>query len=436
MAGRYSFRSIWEDLALAEMLGSFRLAVGPNKLLLAFAAVAVTCLAGFVLDLFSQSVVVTEQDRPAYGLHAGQTELHVYIQQPDQTGVFIDSLGDQGRRQGVFWTLWNFTTTRFHHATTQLLNLGQANIFENVRIVLTDIWQCFRAGAWAIRFHPIYSMLYFVFLFLTFALMGGAICRCAALEFAQEERPGVFEAFGFAREHYRSFLSAPLIPLALVGLFSLVVVLLGLGAGIPWVGDLLLCLLFGFVLFFGLLIVLLAIGVAAGGLLLYPAIAYEGTHGLDAIGRSFSYVLIRPVRMVYYVFMSSVFGAFFYLLLRLLIFFVLRFTYRLLEAGMALGGQGDKIERVWVRPDFLNILNKAEGAAGWSEITAAAVIYFFLLIIVGFLLAYIISYVFSASTVIYALMRKKVDRVEYDAVYLQLEDVGEPTQTGCVHATE
>lgn len=422
MAGRYSFRGIWEDLALGELILSFKLAVGPIKLLLAFGAVTAASLLGFFMDQFSQSVTVCPQGCPQYELRTGQTELDLYIRQPSQTGDFIDQFRTADG-QGVFLTLWKFTASRFHDAATRLLNLGKANIFENVEYVLGNIWQCFRAVGWAFRFHPYYSFIYFTFLFFVFSFIGGAICRCAALEFAREERPGLFEALHYAAEKYRSFLSAPLIPVGLVAIFSLVVLLIGLGAAIPWIGDLLLSILFVFLLFFGVIIVLLAIGVAAGGLLLYPAIAYEGTNGLDSIGRSFSYVLNRPVRMFYYVFMSSIFGTFFYLMLRFMIFIVLRFTYRLLELGMALAGQGEKIERMWVRPDFLNILNKASGAANWSESVASYVIYLFLLILVGFLLAYVISYVLSASTIIYALIRKKVDRVAYDAIYLHLEQV-------------
>lgn len=436
MAGRYSFKSIWEDLALGELVLSFKLAVGPNKLLLAYSAVLATCLLGFLMDHIGKSVVVCSQNLPQYGLTAGQTELDLYIQHPEQTASFIDQYEDKGGRQGVFSTLWAFMASRFHHATTQLLNFGKTNIFENVEYVIGNIWQCFRAAAWAFYFHPFYSVIYFAFSFFVFAFIGGAICRCAALEFAQEERPGLFEAFQYAYEKYRSFLSAPLIPLGMVGIFSLVVLLIGLGGTIPVIGDLLLSLLFGFLLFFGLIIVLLGIGVAAGGLLLYPSIAYEGTNGLDSIGRSFSYVLNRPVRMFYYVFMSSAFGTFFYLILRLMIFIVLRFTYRLLGAGMAMAHHGDKIERVWVRPVFLNILNKASGATNWSETAASYVIYMFLLIIVGFLLAYIISYIFSAATIIYALMREKVDHVGYDQVYLHLEQVKGQTQPGKKNAAD
>ena len=425
MAGRYSFRSIWEDLALGELALSFKLAVGPIKLVLAFCAVFAICILGFLMDQCSQSVVICSHDAPAYALVTGQTELDIYIQDTSQTKHFIETFQGQDSRQGVFKTLWSFVTSRFHRGTTQLLNLGKANIFGNVQYALNNLWECFLAVAWALRFHPVYSLFYFTFSFVVFSFFGGAICRCAALEFAREERPGLFESFHYAREKYRSYLSAPLIPVGMVAVFSLVVLLSGLATAIPWLGDLLFSVLFGFLLLFGLIIVLMVIGVAAGGLLLYPSIAFEGSGGLDSIGRSFCYVLNRPVRMFYYVFMSSSLGTVFYLILRLMIFIVLRFTYELLEMGMALAGCGDKIGRLWIRPDFLNILTKASDSVNWSESVASVVIYLFLLMIVGILLAYIISYVYSTATIIYALMRKKVDGEAYEQIYMHLEQVKE-----------
>lgn len=422
MATRYSLRIIWEDLALPDLAMSFKLAIGPIKMMLAFSAVVTICAVGFLMDRCSRSVVVCSADLDVKGHIAGQTELDVYIQNPSQMDSFIAQYSEDGGR-GVFSTLWSFMTIRFHEATTQLLNLGNKNIFGNVQFVLDNIWQSVRAIIWAFQFHPFYSILYFTVSFVVLSFTGGAICRCAALEFAQEERLGLFEAMRYAAEKFRSYLSAPLIPLGMVIVFSLVVLLMGLAATVPWVGVLLLSLLFGFLLLFGLIIFLMTIGVAAGGLLLYPSIAYEGTGGLDSIGRSFSYVLNRPVWMSYYVFVSGTFGTFFYLVLRLIIYIVLGFTYALLAFGMSLADRGETIERIWVRPGLLNILSKASGAANWSESVASVVIYLFLLMIVGLLLAYIISYVFSASTIIYALMRKKVDQVESDQIFMHLEQV-------------
>jgi hypothetical protein len=413
-------RVIWEDLALPDLALSFKLAIGPIKMILAFGVVAVICVLGLLMDTCGgRAVVCSSADGPYV---VGQTELDIYIQDSSQTDTFIRTC-EGGADKGIFATLWTFLTRRFHESTTQLLNLGNKNIFGNVQFVLDNIWQSMRAVLWAFRYHPVYSVLFFTISFVVMCFTGGAISRCAALEFAQEERLGLLESSRFAAEKFRCFLSAPLIPMGMVIGFSLLVLLMGMLAALPWIGDILLSVMFVFLLLFGLVIFLMTIGVAAGGLLLYPAIAYEGTSGLDSIGRSFSYVLNRPIWMFYYVFAASVFGTLFYLVLRLIIYVVLGFTYALLKLGMGLAGQADKMERIWVRPGFVAFLNKATDAANWTESIASWVIYVFLMMIVALLLAYIISFVFSASTIIYALMRKKVDHVEFDQVFMHLEQV-------------
>jgi hypothetical protein len=167
----------------------------------------------------------------------------------------------------------------------------------------------------------------------------------------------------------------------------------------------------------------MVLGTLAGGMLLFPAIAYEKTTGLDSIGRAFCYVLSRPVRMVYYVLVSGVLGTLFYLALRLLIFLALWLTYALLKAGLVMAQAETKLERLWSEPTILNFLQPAVQAQGWSETLTTVVIRLCMLGIVGVLLSYIVSYFFSSATVIYALMRKKVDGVKAERIYVHLEQV-------------
>jgi len=59
--------------------------------------------------------------------------------------------------------------------------------------------------------------------------------------------------------------------------------------------------------------------------------------------------------------------------------------------------------------------------ANWSEKAASCLISFSLLFIVGLVTALVVSYFFSAITVLYALMRKKVDKVPITQVEVSLE---------------
>jgi len=422
---RYSLRVIWDDLALPELACSFKLAIGPTKMLLAFCGVFAVCTLGYLMDRCTNTVVAVSQNQH-FSSAPIQTELDVYISgRSEDVKEFVKkSKGHSDtQRQGVFSTLWVFASGCFHNATTQLLDLSNANIYSNVKYVLDNVWLCLCAVGWAFRFHPLYSVIYFSAVFLIGVFVGGAISRCAALEFAKAERPGLFEATGYAAQNYRSFLTAPLLPLGLVGGFAFVVIVLGMIAAIPRVGEVLMVLLFGFVLFFGFLVSLLVLGTFAGGMLLFPSIAYEKTTGPDSIGRAFNYVLHCPIRMVYYVLVSGVLGTLFYLVLRLLIFLALRLTYSLLLVGMTIVKQAPKLERIWPEPTLLSFLNTSSSPAVWTESASSVVIYLFMLGVVGILLSYIVSYFFSSATVIYALMRKKIDKMEIEQIFVHFERV-------------
>jgi len=425
VAERNSLRVIWDDLAFPELASSFKLAIGPNKMLLAFFGVVAVCALGYLMDICTNSVITASSEQKSSSV-IYKTELSEYIgggakavqefrKEPEDASTM--------EKRGVFSVLWTYISGRFHESVTQLLDLRNASFYANVQSALNNVWLCIRALGWAFRFHPIYSIIYFSAAFLIFVFVGGGISRCAALEFARSERPGLFEATGYAARNYRAFLTAPLLPLGLVGIFACVVILLGMVAAIPRIGELLMVFLFGFVLFLGFLVSLIVLGTFAGGLLLFPAIAYEKTTGLDSIGRAFNYVLNRPIWMFYYVLISGVLGTFFYLVLRMLIFLVLRLTYSLLFIGMTIVDKDPKLERIWPEPDLLSFLKISSAPLAPSESVSSFVIYLFMLGIVGVLLSYIVSYFFSSAVVIYALMRKKVDKINTEQVFVHLERV-------------
>ena len=58
-------------------------------------------------------------------------------------------------------------------------------------------------------------------------------------------------------------------------------------------------------------------------------------------------------------------------------------------------------------------------ALSWSESFAAFLIWFWVAIIVCLVLAFVISFFFSANTTIYFLLRKGVDRTDYEDVFIE-----------------
>jgi len=157
-----------------------------------------------------------------------------------------------------------------------------------------------------------------------------------------------------------------------------------------------------------------------GGWLLFPAVAYEKTTGLDAIGRAFSYVINQPLWMIFYAVAELIVGTLFYLFIRLFVFLFLRLTYALLSLGFT-GEHIEKLHRIWAKPTFFHLLQGPMKPANWSEKAASCLISFSLLFIVGLVTALVVSYFFSAITVLYALMRKKVDKVPITQVEVSLE---------------
>ena len=59
----------------------------------------------------------------------------------------------------------------------------------------------------------------------------------------------------------------------------------------------------------------------------------------------------------------------------------------------------------------------ASGTTNWSESIAAFLIHLCVLVTVGLVVAFVTSFYFSANTIIYSLMRNKVDGTALEDVY-------------------
>jgi hypothetical protein len=294
--------------------------------------------------------------------------------------------------------------------------------------VVRSIINFFTVGPlWLMRFHPFYFIL-FTLLFLTlWAIFGGAIARIAAVHVARDEKISVRAALQFSIGKFLSFVSAPLIPLLIVLLVGLIPIAAGLLGSIPLIGpvfNLLLGALFILVLAAGFVMTLVLVGTFGGFNLMYPTIAAEGSDSFDAISRSFSYVYARPWRMLLYTLIAIIYGALTYLFVRLFIALLLAVTHQFVDIGhLATAASGEPLWNVmWpgVGPqlsydiDFMTLR--------WDQDLAAAMVAFWVYLVIGTLGAYAISYYFSANTIIYYLMRQEVDATELDDVYLEMSD--------------
>jgi len=377
---------------------AFRMSIQPTKLILAFLALATVCLTGRLMDLHKTVVVAPN----AMG------ELDTYVSQGN-VGEHIELFADADQRRGVFTTLWNFGAERFHGA---LKALAQGNTLG----VTQNIAACFVALVWAFRFHTVYSVLFFAVTLAMMSLAGGAICRIAALQFAQGEKPGLTESVRFSVRKFYSLLTAPITMIAIIAVIGAFIILLGLVGNIPWAGELSVGLFLPLALMAAALIAIIGIGILGGFNLMFPTIAYEDSDCFDAISRSFSYVYAKPWHMGLYTLTAAVYGAICYAFVRFFCYLLLQITYFFLQLGFL--QHNEKLTAIWPQPNFTDFLGSTTASpTNWSTSAGSFLIHMWVLVVVGLMVSFLISFYFSANTIIYAVMRNRVDKTALDEIY-------------------
>lgn len=419
MAEKKQVWQIWDNLAFARSFQSFKMALAPARMVIALATVLLVCLIGWLMDFTAVIGRDWTETKAIETIDFSSTvDLRPYANNPQKFLSDIEQYRMDRRFDGVFATLWHFGAARFNSATVSLFRLEITNL-------LLNIWLCALAIVWAVRFHPIYSVIYFILIAMVVCISGGAICRSAALEFARGEKPGLTESLGFGLKKFKSLITAPLVLTAITAGFGSVVYLTGLLGNIRYAGELFIALTLAVALVFGLLTLLFLIGSIAGANLIFPVIAYEGSDGYEAISRSFCYVYTHSWWMFFYTAIAAAFGTISYLFVRLFAFGLLITTYTLIDLGIFNQPEvPGKLARIWAKPDFFNLVGQNTNPAGPTESIAAFIIYITVLLVVGLVVAFVISFYFCSSTIVYALMRRKVDNVDMSRVYTPLEQVG------------
>ncbi|MHC4596889.1 MAG: hypothetical protein ACYS9C_17375 [Planctomycetota bacterium] len=394
---------LFDSLLFPKIFQTFRMAIQPTKLIIAFLAVAIICLAGWIMDL-SRTVEKGEV-----------IELQKNMTDPDQDKPYIDNLDQTGGRTGVFSTLWHFGSIKFHAALKELFELNLTSVGRN-------IVDYFKAIGWAVRYHFVYCIIFVLIKLAVISVAGGAICRIAALQFAQGEKPGLTEALRFSTKRFTSFFIAPLTPVGIIIFIGLFIFLLGLIGNIPRAGELIMGIFMLLALIAGALIAIVLIGAVAGFNLMFPSVAYDGSDGFDAISRSFSYVYAKPWRMLFYSAIAAVYGAICYTFVRFFASLLFSVTYWFLKLGVL--GDNSQLTAIWPGSSFTRLVGPLDlSAPNWTQSVAILLIYLSLLVVIGLVVSFIISFYFSANTIIYSLMRNKVDNTALEDIYTPPDEV-------------
>ena len=282
------------------------------------------------------------------------------------------------------------------------------------------------APRWAISQHFVYFVFFGAFFFIVWAIFGGAIARIAAIHVSRDEKPSIRSALRFSAGKFFSFLCAPVIPLIIIGVVGLIVAIGGLLLYVPFIGEIAVGVFYFLALAGGFVMTLVTVGTIGGINLMFPTIASEGSDSFDAISRSFSYVYNRPWRMFWYTCVSIAYGALTFLFVRIFIFLMLGFTHHFTGLLVVKEGNagGPAFQGIWPGSKLWNLTYSVNHLSLTSgQRIAAFFVALWVFLAIAALGAYVITYYFSSSAIVYFLMRREVDATEMDDVYLeQLEE--------------
>jgi hypothetical protein len=306
-----------------------------------------------------------------------------------------------------------------------------------------------RAGFWEYT----YLSLMLLLMLAIWGFFGGAITRIAAVQFARGERISWRDALVFARDRALSFFAAPVFPLVFVGIMTAALIVFGWAELIPVFGDIVVAgVLWPIVLLTGFIMAVVLVGLV-GWPLMYATISTEASDSFDALSRSYSYVYQAPWQYLWYSAVAAAYGAalvFFVTFMGSLLVFLGKWgvsrapgmdyferdpAYLFAYAPTSFGWRdlllaGNSQVQVTATPAIdragLPVMHYEYGETlKWYNMIGAFLvsvwIYALFLLMVGF--AY--SFFWSASTIIYFLMRHQVDDTDLDEVHLEGEGLEE-----------
>ncbi len=261
---------------------------------------------------------------------------------------------------------------------------------------------------------------------LVWGFFGGASARVAMLDLARRERVGIGGAIKFAGKRLLPLVGAPLSPLIGLAFFASLCGVFGL----VWyrylgeVGETIGGVLFFLPLIAGLVMALIVVGLAVGWPLMVQTVAAESQDAFDALSRSYSYVYQRPWKLGFYVLVSLFVGAVGYAFVLL----VATLTIRLAVWGVTFGGSSQALSSSMMTGHHSLLLSKKLGEVPVQTHR------FWWQFVSGLAFTYLFSYFWTATAMIYLLLRNDVDGAEFDDVYREGEEaepfVPEPQNSG------
>tara|TARA_R110002111_G_scaffold18931_2_gene46232 strand:- start:57633 stop:58910 length:1278 start_codon:yes stop_codon:yes gene_type:complete len=371
------YKSIFPWLHLFRV---FRLAVDFQKILLSSAAILLLILGNHLFDSLPFAPV------PQAGNHQIVPQNPLFPPQTSQR--FLQPLnGDPFLGENLSHPLRSITEG--HSLLEPILS------FNRPVLIL------FQTGAnWSSLAYATTQLLWAI---IVWSVFGGAITRIAAIQFAQDEHIGFLAALRFSLKRILSLVSAPLLPFAGIGFFWSLCLLIGLLGNIPEAGGIIVSLLWGLTFLFAFVMSLILLITLAGWPLMMTTVSVEDSDGFDGLSRIFSYLFARIWYFLWLVIVTLCYGSICLLFAEMLIQLVSYLSFW----GVSWGMGPAETEKLFNQNQ--NTLATTI-STGWGSVLR--------ILFSGF----IVSFFWSANTVIYFLLRKCDDGTPLDHVYNAEED--------------
>jgi hypothetical protein len=259
---------------------------------------------------------------------------------------------------------------------------------------------------------------------LVWSIIGGALARMTALQFAKRERISIRQALRFSTRQTFSYLIAPGLPLGGIGVLLLFNVVLALIGSVPVAGGPILGVLWGLVLFISFLMTMMLIGIVAGWPLMIAAISTEDSDGFDGLSRSFGYLVDRPWYTLLLAGVALLAGMVGWFMLNV----IMELTVHLATWSVSVGYLGSTELQL---PEAASTTFHQPG----TRTAAESLIEFWMQLFAGLLAGYGPSFFFCAVTVIYFLVRRSDDGTELGEAAIFLEPKPAP-ETEAEEATQ
>jgi hypothetical protein len=307
----------------------------------------------------------------------------------------------------------------------------------------------------------LYLILVILWTVATWAFFGGAICRIAAVQIARNEKISLREALKFAREKLLNLVTAPIFPLVFLGILTVFLIIFGWLIGFTvYFGDIFLAgPLFPIALLLGLIMAVVLVGLI-GWPLMNPTIAAEGSDNFDALSRSYSYVYQAIWHYLWYWGVAIVYGAaliFFVGFMGSLVVYMAKWGLSQAPGLQSTNPASDRdpaylfiyaptsfqwrdllikdnphaVAEPAVTTSGTTTVRYAFTEAYYKEIgihnrIGAGLVWIWISLFFLLILGFGYSYFWTASTIIYFLVRKQVDDTDYEEVYFEEGEVEPP----------